>query len=122
MPSALAWDVPMTIDLAERLNLSSLLGAEMKAPLGVLRMRPDGVVIFNGQDITSQVTAMCSGSLPNEINPQTMPIPSEADNLAPNSMGGVQEIAPPPGSMAPQSSADEMALPSTVAPSVTITQ
>ncbi len=53
-------EAPLNIDLANRLGLSR--PAEANANLGNLKIYNDGRVIYNGQDISQQAQALCSGS------------------------------------------------------------
>lgn len=51
-------EVPMTIDLAERMNLSQA-GAEAKLPVANIKIYKNGKVEYNGQDISSNTTTLC---------------------------------------------------------------
>jgi hypothetical protein len=51
-------EVPMTIDLAERMNLSQA-GAEAKMPVANIKIYKNGKVEYNGQDISSNTTTLC---------------------------------------------------------------
>ena len=52
--------VPLTVDLAQWLHLSTPPGLEMQAPLGMLEIHPDGRVLYNGQDLAAPLSAACS--------------------------------------------------------------
>lgn len=51
--------VPLTIDLAQRLNNPPVSGAKFDANLGYLEIEKSGRVTHNGQDLTSQVYLLC---------------------------------------------------------------
>jgi hypothetical protein len=51
-------EVPMTIDLAQRMNLSQA-GAEAKMPVANIKIYKNGKVEYNGQDISSNTTTLC---------------------------------------------------------------
>jgi hypothetical protein len=51
-------EVPMTIDLAKRMNLPQI-GAEAEMPVANLRIYNSGRIEYNGQDISSQANSMC---------------------------------------------------------------
>lgn len=51
-------EVPMTIDLAKRMNLPQV-GAEAEMPVANLKLYKNGKVEFNGQDISSQASTLC---------------------------------------------------------------
>lgn len=55
--------VPLTIDLAERLQGMNVPGLNMETTLGFLEFSPDGRVTYNGQDLTSQVHVLCGESI-----------------------------------------------------------
>lgn len=68
--------VPLTIDLAKRLNYQLPAGAEMNSVLGNLSIYKDGRVQFNGQDLSPQVTALCAGET---VPPVSLPISAQKD-------------------------------------------
>ena len=87
--------VPLTIDLARRLQNHNIRGLGMESTLGFLEIATSGRVTYNGQDLTSQVHAVCAGnpqetaaSASGEADRQTAPDVIES---AP-----VKEIAPKP--------------------------
>lgn len=51
--------IPLTIDLAKRLQNHSVQGLELDATPGYLEISPSGKVLYNGQDLTSQIHAVC---------------------------------------------------------------
>lgn len=63
-------EVPMTVDLAKRMNLS-VAGAEMKMPVANLRLYKDGRVEYNGQDISSNASSMCGYGHRSEAMPKS---------------------------------------------------
>lgn len=66
--------VPLTVDLAKRLQNQNIAGLEMEGTLGFLEIAPSGRVTYNGQDLTSQVHALC-GEKPAETPVETPPQP-----------------------------------------------
>ena len=58
--------VPLTVDLAERMQGQGIDGLQLEGNLGYLEIHPDGRVSHNGQDWTSQVYVLCGkqGILP----------------------------------------------------------
>ncbi len=87
--------VPLTVDLAKRLQNQNIKGLEMEGTLGFLEIAPSGRITYNGQDLTSQVHALC-GEKPQETAPPTAP---EADRqTAPDVIESapVKEITPKP--------------------------
>lgn len=57
VPSALR--IPLTVDLSQRLNEVLPDGRKLEAQVGVIEVKQDGKVFFNGQDLTGPATAMC---------------------------------------------------------------
>lgn len=51
--------VPLTINLADRMQGMNIPGMKMEGNLGYLEIHPDGRVSHNGQDWTSQVYVLC---------------------------------------------------------------
>lgn len=51
--------VPLSVDLAQRLQNSNVEGLKLEAPLGMLEIHQNGRVTYNGQDWTPQVYALC---------------------------------------------------------------
>lgn len=51
--------VPLTVNLAERLQGLNIQGLQLEGNLGYLEIHPDGRVSHNGQDWTSQVHVLC---------------------------------------------------------------
>ncbi|PZQ44076.1 MAG: hypothetical protein DI551_10890 [Micavibrio aeruginosavorus] len=51
--------VPLTVDLAQRLQNQSINGLQMEGTLGFLEIGPGGKVTYNGQDLTSRVHVLC---------------------------------------------------------------
>ena len=103
-------EVPLTIDLAQRLNIS-VTGMEMKSTLGVMKVYKDGRVTYDDKDITTDAKSYCA-------NGGTKP----PINVPPADMG-VVDIGPLPAAVpvdaAVEPAATNVAKPSTVAPSVT---
>lgn len=51
--------IPLTVDLAQRLNVGLPQGTELETVMAMLELRQDGSVTFNGQDITNQARTVC---------------------------------------------------------------
>ncbi len=51
--------VPLNIDLAKRLQGNGVQGLNLESTLGFLEIQPSGRVLYNGQDLTSQVYVLC---------------------------------------------------------------
>lgn len=51
--------VPLSVDLAKRLQNHSIQGLDMTGTLGFIEIEPDGRVLYNGQDLTGQVHVLC---------------------------------------------------------------
>lgn len=90
-------EVPLTVDLANKLNLSR--PAEMNALVGRLKLYKDGRVFFNGQDITNQANVVCGREL---------------------SSG--QTVQPAPPVISPPALQPDIPMPGSAAPSATTTQ
>lgn len=71
--------VPLTVDLAKRLQNQNIAGLEMEGTLGFLEIAPSGRITYNGQDLTSQVHALC-GEKPTGTAVET---PAEPDRQTP---------------------------------------
>lgn len=51
--------IPLTVDLAKRLNGPLPAGTQLEAVTGNLEIRKDGSVTYNGQDMTQQANILC---------------------------------------------------------------
>lgn len=51
--------IPLSIDLAQRLNEVLPEGAKLEAQVGLVEVKQDGKVFINGKDLTGPTTAMC---------------------------------------------------------------
>ncbi len=60
--------VPLSVDLAQRLQNQNIQGLQMEGTLGFLEIEPGGRVTYNGQDLTNQVYVLC-GQKPAESVP-----------------------------------------------------
>ncbi|PZP56414.1 MAG: hypothetical protein DI586_03795 [Micavibrio aeruginosavorus] len=87
-------EVPLNIDLAKKLNLSQ--PAVMESNFGNLKVYNDGRVLYNGQDISSNVNSLCgrAGEAP---VPTNVPVPPRNVNVM-----STPEV-PMPGTAAPSS-------------------
>lgn len=61
--------VPLSVDLAKRLQGTGGAGLDMTGTLGFVEIAPDGSVLYNGQDLTGQVHVLCSGQAPDAAPP-----------------------------------------------------
>ncbi len=53
--------IPVTIDLAQKVSQTQTLpqGMELKAGVGVMEIRPDGAVFYDGRDMTGSMAVLC---------------------------------------------------------------
>ena len=51
--------IPITIDLAARFGIDVPLGAELQPDVAVISVRPNGKVLYNGQDLSGNVATVC---------------------------------------------------------------
>ena len=84
--------VPLTIDLAKRLSHHTQ-GLNLEATPGFLEIAPSGRVTYNGQDLTSQVHAVCAGN-PQETVPPAAAAPDRQTAPDVIESAPVKEIAP----------------------------
>ncbi len=75
--------LPLSVDLAQRLNYQLPAGTEMNAVLGTLSVYKDGRVTFNGQDMRPQAVAMCSGQPVPAVQPDAPAKPQDESSAAP---------------------------------------
>jgi len=74
--------VPVTIDIAQRVGIPTQ-GANMDATLGFLEIFADGRVLYNGQDISGKVNAICTGNQPESAPSSDGQAPSDVIEYAP---------------------------------------
>lgn len=74
--------VPLSLDLAKRMNGAGVAGMKMESTLGFLEITPSGAVKFNDQDVTGQIYAACDENAPETVDGQASKdaIKSGADN------------------------------------------
>lgn len=58
--------IPIVVDLAERLSVDLPAGTQLEAPIQTVEIQRDGRITMNGEDITKTAQALCSGT--NVIN------------------------------------------------------
>lgn len=58
--------IPIVVDLAERLSVDLPAGTKLEAPIQTVEIQKDGRITLNGEDITKAAQALCSGT--NVIN------------------------------------------------------
>lgn len=73
--------VPLSVDLAERLQNSHVQGLQLEAPLGMLEIHQNGRVVYNGEDWTPQVYASCGREAP-VLPPRKPALPDNGQNAA----------------------------------------
>lgn len=103
--------VPLTVDLAKRLQNQNIAGLEMEGTLGFLEIASSGRVTYNGQDLTSQVHALCgekpTGTAATEPPPPDRQTPPDIIKSAPVKENNVlvppaaKPVTPPPAEPAP---------------------
>lgn len=86
-------EVPLTVDLAQRLSQPVPAGTEMKGVIGNLRLYKDGRITNNGQDVIPQASTMCGVPLKVVPEKKTKVINRSEDTL-------VKKEKPVPGSTA----------------------
>ena len=87
--------VPLTIDLAKRIQNNTVQGLELDATPGYLEIAPSGRVTYNGQDLTPQIHALCDEK-PQEV---AAPAAAKPDRQTASNViesAPVKEIAPKP--------------------------
>ncbi len=52
-------DVPITVDLAQHIGIKNPKGLELDSEVGKLSIMNDGKILYNGKDITENVTVYC---------------------------------------------------------------
>ncbi len=93
--------VPLTVDVATKLNNAAAMGVDGKGTLGFLEISKNGRVTYNGQDVTPQVYALCGHKPPVSDNgqqpvniidlPQTKTIDNPAETTTKPNLGEVIE-------------------------------
>lgn len=97
-------EVPMTIDLAKRMNLPQV-GAEAEMPVANLKIYNNGKVEYNGQDISSNAGVMCGDTpaakapMSAVTEPVAAPLTPEIHDDAPMTMSarGFNDVIPAAG-------------------------
>ena len=103
--------VPLSVDLAQRLQGHTVEGLQLEAPLGMLEIHPNGRVVYNGQDLTPQVYPLCGQYVPPGLpRPEPKPQPpvsapsagngqAPADTIKSEAVEIAPAVAVPPGSV-----------------------
>ena len=52
--------IPLTIDLAERMNINLPQGIEMQGMIGLLSVYKDGRIMYDGKEITTNIQDICN--------------------------------------------------------------
>jgi hypothetical protein len=90
--------IPVTIDLAKTLSQNLPAGTEMDAAVSMIEIHKDGKVMYNGQDVTQQASAVCaSATAPAADATAQNDVAGEIDIPAP----GAEETPPPADLSAP---------------------
>lgn len=63
--------VPLSTDMADKLQSSNVDGLKLEAPLGMVEIHPNGRVVYNGKDLTPQVYALCGREAVPALPPET---------------------------------------------------
>lgn len=86
-------EVPLTVDLAQRLNQPVPDGVKLEGVIGNLRLYKDGRINYNGEDIMPQANALCGKELKTDDSadaaevapvPYKEPVPPIAGSVAPS--------------------------------------
>lgn len=97
-------EVPMTVDLAQRLQQPVPEGVKMEGVIGNLRLYKDGRISYNGQDVLPQAGALCGTDLKVE-EPAAAEVQPMYNTISPQTplSGATAQSAtqtpPPPGDM-----------------------
>lgn len=70
--------IPLTINMADRLKTNNIEGLNLESPLGMVEIFPNGRVVYNDQDLTPQVYALCG----RETVPELPPVPADPNKEA----------------------------------------
>jgi hypothetical protein len=75
--------IPLSIDMAKRLQGQNIQGLDMTSTLGFIEVGPGGRVSYNGQDLTSQVHVLCDQNPMDSAVPANGQTPPDAVEYAP---------------------------------------
>lgn len=76
--------IPVTIDLAQQIGQPLPAGTEMQAQVAMIEVHKDSRVVYNGQELTTQVYALCgkqpfdieaAAGEPQKVAPEPEPAP-----------------------------------------------
>lgn len=76
--------IPLSVDMAGKLQASNVEGLKLDAPLGMVEIHPNGRVVYNDQDLTPNIYALCG----REAVPETAPSSSTSPPSAPPAPDG----------------------------------
>ena len=71
IPSRISF--PLTVELAKAFHIPVPGGTKMDADMGIIDVYTDGRVLYNGQDMSLQAQAFCTGQPVPELKPATTP-------------------------------------------------
>ena len=94
-------EVPLTVDLAQRLNQPVPEGVKLDGVIGTLRLYKNGQISYNGQDVVPQASTMCGEELKVEETEAVEIAPAYNQTVEPPVSGSVapsmtENPAPPP--------------------------
>jgi hypothetical protein len=96
-------EVPLTVDLAQRLDQPVPEGVKLEGVIGNLRLYKDGKISYNGQDVLPQASTMCGEELKVEETSavEVSPVSDQVNFAEPPIAGSVapsmtENPAPPP--------------------------
>jgi len=75
--------VPLSVDLAQRLQNLNIAGLKMDGTLGFLEIAPGGRITYNGQDLTGQVHVLCDKKPTESAPPANGQTPPDTVKYAP---------------------------------------
>ena len=75
--------IPLSIDMAKRLQGQNIPGLDMTSTLGFIEVAPNGRVTYNGQDLTGQVHMLCDQKPQETAAPADGQTPPDAVEYAP---------------------------------------
>ena len=75
--------IPLSIDMAERLQGQNIEGLDMTSTLGFIEIAPGGRVTYNGRDLTPQVQVLCDRKPQNAAIPANGQMPPDTVEYAP---------------------------------------
>lgn len=115
--------VPLDVNLAQNVVALSGTGLQLEAPLGMLDVYQDGRILYNGQDWTAPVLALCGRSHKKvtvdviEV-PVAAPEPEPTPQMVEPEPPAAPEVEPLPNKLVVETPADTLVMPSVTVPEV----